>query len=311
MNKLFGLFFLAVAFLVPNAAFSANCFWVGGTASWDGTNTGGGGSGGIKWASGTGGSSPCAGGGTGGSPSTGDTATFDANSGGGTVTVNTTVAIQSITAGAFTGTLDFNTNNNNVTVSATGQAVNFSGTGTRTINIGSGTWTLSGGGNWELPTTTNLTGTFSNAAIVMNGAIASRSFSGGGQTYGSLTIGSNSSQGSTGFTGANTFASITCASGNLLMFPQGTTTTISGALTLTGTSSAPAGLISNALTTNITTISVGSASSIDWAGIGGVTRTGAGTLTATNSLNMGRNTSFTSITPPSGGGGGGGRIIGG
>jgi hypothetical protein len=297
------LFILAALAFAASAspASAVPCYWVGGTATWDGTNTGGGGAGGIKWASATGGSSACAGGGTGGSPTSGDTANFDANSGGGTVTVNTTVNVTSITAGAFTGTLDFATNNNNVTA----QTVSFTGSATRTINMGSGTWTITGSSAtpFDVSVTTGLTPSFSNASIVLSANSAARVFSGGGQTYGSFTVNANSTKGLVSVSGTNTFASVTVNGGNSLGFPQGVTTTISGALVMSGSSSAPVGLLSTGPATNPATVSVGSASTIDWGGILRVTKAGAGSITATNSLDMGGNTGI-SISAPSGGGGG-------
>ena len=72
-------------------------FWVGGTGTWDAADT-------THW------SATSGGGGSASVPGTSDAVTFDASSGGGTVTVNTTVAVQSITFGAMVGTLDFATN---------------------------------------------------------------------------------------------------------------------------------------------------------------------------------------------------------
>jgi hypothetical protein len=89
-------------------------------------------------------------------------------------------------------------------------------------------------------------------------------------------------------------------SGVTLALTQLVTQTITGALTMTGTSSLPVGLIVN--TTNIGTVSVGSASTIDYGSILGITKSGAGSITATNSFDMGKNTGIT-ITPPSVGGG--------
>lgn len=96
-------------------------------------------------------------------------------SGTGTITVNTTVNVTSITCQTLTGgnTLDFGTNNNNVTA----QTVDFSGAGTRSINMGSGTWTITGtSGNIFNGGGTNLTPTFSNAALVFSGNGAARLF---------------------------------------------------------------------------------------------------------------------------------------
>jgi len=120
----------------------ANRFWVGGAGTWDASDT-------THWAAtsnGAGGQSV---------PGVADTVTFDASSGGGTVTVNTNLSVVSITMGAFTGTLDFATNNNSPTMST----FNCSGTGTRTLNMGSGTWTITGSNAtiWTTSTATNLT----------------------------------------------------------------------------------------------------------------------------------------------------------
>lgn len=120
----------------------ASRFWVGGTGTWDASDT-------THWAATSGGA--------GGQsvPVLADTVTFDASSGGGTVTVNTNFSVTTLTMGAFTGTLDFSANNNSPTMG------NFdgSGTGTRTLNMGSGTWTVTGSNatKWTTATTTNLT----------------------------------------------------------------------------------------------------------------------------------------------------------
>lgn len=270
----------------------ASRFWVGGTGTWDSTTT-------THWATGTGG------GGGASAPVAGDTITFDGASGGGTVTPDTSInsiAFASLTAGAFTGTLAFNTNN--PTMVFTG-IVSFSGSGARVINMGIGSWSMTG---YDCATTTTLTPTFSNAAIIFTGASANRLFGGGGQTYGAWTINDNATKGFLNVTGGNTFASITCGSGSTLGFPQGTTTTVTGALVITGTSSAPSGIMSNAPSTNVTTISVGSASTMDWGAVLRVTKSGAGSITATNSLDLGGNTSVT-ITAPSGGGSSGGQRV--
>lgn len=271
----------------------ATRFWVGGTGTWDGSDT-------THWAATSGG----AGGQT--VPGSGDTVTLDANSGGGTVTVNTTVNVTSITAGAFTGTLDFATNNNNVTAST----VSFSGSGTRTINMGSGTWTITATSAtpFDVGTTTGLTASFASANIVFSANAASRTFSGGSQSYGSLTVNSNSTKGVVNVSSV-TFGSVTVNSGNSLLLAQGATTTVSGAITMNGTSSAPVGLSSNAPQTNAATLSVGSASTLDWCAITRITKSGAGSITATNSFDLG--SSGITITAPSTGSGGGQRVFGG
>jgi len=107
----------------------ASRFWVGGTGTWDASDT-------THWAATSGGASGAS------VPGSGDTVTFDGSSGGGTVTVGTGYDpnVTSITMGTFTGTLDFSAFNNNVTL------VSFSNTGTatRSFKQGDGTWTITG-----------------------------------------------------------------------------------------------------------------------------------------------------------------------
>jgi hypothetical protein len=264
----------------------ANRVWVGGTGNFSDT---------AHWSLTSGG----AGGQT--VPGSGDAVIVDSHASGlngGTLTVDQAVNVQSIALGTANGTINFGSNN--VAVS---NFVSFSGSGTRTINMGSGTWTITGSSAtiFDVTTTTNLTATFSNATVAFAGASSNRTLAGGGQTYGAFTVADNSTKGPVGISGTNTFASITIGSGNTLSLPQTVTTTVSGALNITGTSSAPSGLISSTAGSNVATVSVGSASALDWCGILGITKSGAGSITATNSLDMGRNTSVT-ITAPSGGG---------
>lgn len=112
----------------------------GGSVTWDASNT-------AIW-------SATSGGGTGASvPGSGDTVTMDGSSGGGTVTLGYSPTVTSITMGAYTGTF------NASTFSPTMATFSGSGTGTRTLNMGSGTWTLTGNNAtiWNVGTITNLT----------------------------------------------------------------------------------------------------------------------------------------------------------
>lgn len=102
-------------------------FWVGGTGTWNASNT-------TNWSATTGGAGGAS------VPVAADTVTIDANSGTGTITVATDFTISSLTCGQMNMTLDFATNNNNPTMNSfTG-----SGTGVRTVNMGNGTWTITG-----------------------------------------------------------------------------------------------------------------------------------------------------------------------
>jgi hypothetical protein len=129
----------------------ASRFWVGGTGTWDASDT-------THWAAssnGAGGQSV---------PGTSDTVTFDGSSGGGTITLGTNTSVVSITMGAFTGT--FNSSTFTVTV----QTFNCSGTGTRTLNMGSGQWTVTGNAAtvWDITTFTNLTFTKGSLPVIFN-----------------------------------------------------------------------------------------------------------------------------------------------
>lgn len=271
----------------------ANRFWVGGTGTWNNSNT-------TSWSTTTGG------GGGASVPGTGDVAIFDGSSGGGTVTVDSpngagVVTVQQITCGAFTGTLDFSANNNNVTLSV---AFSGTGSGTRTINLGSGTWTFTTTGPanvWDLTTTTGLTLSGASANMVLSGNISgSRSFVGGGQSYGSLTVQSNTLRGIVTVTGANTFGSLSLAAGTTMNFGASTTHTITNGFTLAGTSSLPIAL--NTLNSGAdATLSLGGTCTIDWGVVCRITKSGAGSLTINNGLAIGPTTNVT-VNAPTGGG---------
>lgn len=124
-------------------------FWVGGTGTWDASDT-------THWASVTNG----AGGQT--VPTSVDDVTFDASSGGGIVTVNGNHSVFTFSCGAFTGTIDWSINNNNFTV--LGNTNQWSGSGTRTMKLGSGNFYFD---IISLFTTTNLTWTPGTALINM------------------------------------------------------------------------------------------------------------------------------------------------
>lgn len=296
--------FLAV-FAVSLNANAASCFWVGGTGSWSTAN-------GASWSNASGGgASTCAA--TGGVPkNVGDLATFDGASGGGTVTVDGTmngVSIASITAGAFTGTIDWSVNNPSMTFTSTGNPISFSGAGAgRIFKLGSGTFTISAQGTFDFGTTTGIgTQSLASATIVMNStALAGQqAFNGGGQTYGTLTV--NGRATGQGFTiaQANTFTTLNL-NGPLVMSSAGVTTTVTN-LNVAGSASAYVNF--PAITTQSTTATINVTTAVvDRAILRGVVF-GTSAVTATNSIDMGNNNmNGGSITPPVGGAG---RIIGG
>lgn len=297
----------------------ANCFWVGGTASWDGTNTGGGGTGGIKWASASGGTVAASGGGTGGSPGAADIAIFDASSGGGTVTATSAIngtTISGLTTGAFTGTLDFATNNISLTINGSWDN---NGSGVRTINLGTGTFSFTStnssvGMLWG--TTTNLTLSGASATFSFTGATINQRLITFGNTalaYPTINIGANASGGCWSLSGTNitSIAAMTIASPNTIQLGNNTTFPI-GTLSFSGGSaSALLDLRSNSVITQAT-ISSANAMSGSWAAVRCIAFAGGGNATFTNSYDLLRNSiaggGALSITQPSAGNAGVGVI---
>lgn len=274
---------------------NASRFWFGGTGTWDlSTQT--------HWSGTSGGPT------TASAPGSADTVTFDGSSGGGTVTPSYggTGTFQSITGGAFTGTVDWSTNNNSVSLGlASGTALNLGGTATRTFKLGGGTWTFSGTGA--------LISLFNNSGMTFNGSSAALSFTavssavrslaltGAPYTFASLTVAANSSGGQ--FTVNNntvTFTTVSIGAPNYILWPAAVTT-ITNALSITGTSSGPVGFASGTGGTQAT-ISSANNGALAWAGLHDMKFQGGGTFTAANSFDLGNNSGIT-ITAPSAGGG--------
>ena len=298
--KKIALVLLALLWSAP--AWSAACTWQGGTGNWDNSNT-------ASWSCGH-------------VPTSADTATFDGTSGGGTVTVcgassancpngSGVVTIISLTMGAFTGTLDFSANNPNVTLTGT---FSNTGTATRTLSLGNGTWLLNGG-SWTMTTTTNLTfnansSTIEFATNVSGGrSLSSGATCNGGSTctYNNIKLDANTSAGTITFSGAITIAALTVTGPQDIIFTNSTTTALTS-ISGTGSSGSEIGVMTSSPPT-ATTLSISGASTCTWCVFRDLTFTGAGTMTATNSFGIGVNTmNGGSITPPTTGGG---RIIGG
>lgn len=287
MKKYLLLLAVAILTLAPAPASAVTCYWVGGTAQWTAVNA-------VSWSSSSGGAgSSCAG--AGGVPGSSDVALFTAASGGGVVTVNTTVNVNAIDMGAFTGTLDFSANNNNVTL-ATGFAA--TGTSARTFNMGNGTWTITGTGIvWDLTTTTNLTFTANSSIIILTDIVGQKVFRGGGLTYNTFTINGGGNASSVWITGANTFTTLNISGGNTIQLTAGLITTITNATNWTGT---PTGLILIKSDTNASSATITSASNgtYTWAAFRDVAFNGGGTFVATNSFNLSGPSLGVTVTPP-------------
>lgn len=270
----------------------ASRFWVLGTGTWDASST-------VNWSA-TSGGSPLA-----SVPGSGDSVIFDGSSGGGVVTINTPITVLDITCGAFTGTLDFSANNNNVTLSSTTGFVP-SGTGVRTINLGNGTWSFTSSSSnvnlWNCNTTTNLTLNANGSTIVYPGSSTSgQQFLGGGKTYNNFTVAAGGGRGGTSIQGANTWTGnwVINAPNTLLLVP---TQTITGTITLTGTSSNPISLLNTSISSAATISKATGTPIFNYVSLRGITFSGGATFSATNSQDLGFNSGIT-ITPPSNSGG--------
>jgi hypothetical protein len=270
----------------------ASRFWVGGTGAWDAVTT-------THWAAtsnGAGGQSV---------PSSADTVTFDGSSGGGTVTVNFggTISIQSLNMGAFTGTFDNSANNNNIAVSATGSAFNLSGSGTRTINLGSATYTMSAtAATFNIATVTGLTLSAASATISFTGATGTRTMSlngAAGHTFGAVSFGASSGAGVCFINAACTIGTLNITAPNYVQFPAGGTVTVSNSLAWAGSSGSEITLASSSFGT-VATVGAAASSALSWCAVRDMTFTGS--PTATNSFDLLHNSGIT-IDPPGGGGG--------
>lgn len=263
----------------------ANRFWVGGNGTWDLTNNG-------HWATTSGGT------GNQNAPTSADAVTFDGNSGAGAViTVNADVVAASValgvTGGNFTGTLDFSANNNSPTFGTFA----FSGSGTRTLNLGNGAWSLTAATNstvWNTVTTTGLTFNANSSTITISNPTTTtlRVFTGGGLSFNNVEF-----NGLNQITGNNSFVSLTLFSGCQLTFPTGTTI-ISSILVCDSISNSVFNLMSNGQANTVTTISLTGGGAVDMTRtvFSGITFSGA-TVTAENSINVGHTSGIT-ITPP-------------
>jgi hypothetical protein len=214
--------------------------------------------------------------------------------------------------GAFTGTLDFATNNNNVTLAGASGFTN-TGSGTRTLNMGSGIWTLSNNtALWSQAGATNLTFNANSSTISFTGTggTTSRRFlMGTSRTYSTVTFASGTSpiiiDGAT-----NTINTLTIAPGNTVLTPNNTTLTVTTFTNITGSSSTQTVFTSSNPVFGRATVSSANNWTCTWCGFGAMVFTGGGTFSATNSFDFMGNSGIT-ITPPSGGGSCPGRIIGG
>lgn len=280
-----------------------NLYTSGGSVNgkWDATNT-------NNWVTTTGGTNY---GQT--VPGAADTVTLDGSSGGGTVTVNANLSVSTLTVSAFTGTLDFSANNNNITLGAISSWVD-AATGVHTTNMGNGTWTFSataGGTIINLTASANHTLNANGSTILLSAVpTGARTISLGGKTVNNFTV-TNAAWQSFGiiFSGASTGV----IGGNLTITNVGFVQLVSaGTLTITGTFTYDGNLTNQGAifsTSLASTVSVGSTNTLSWLFLSNVTKAGAGSITVNNGFDGGGNTSITINNPSVGTGSRG--IIGG
>lgn len=157
------------------------------------------------------------------------------NSPGGSVVLQDAITLSYSNTGVLSLTAGtFDANNYNVTLSGVAGTFSSNNSNTRTVAIGSGTWTINGNGTpWQCTTATNLTVT-GTGTISLTSASA-KGFAGGGiQTYPTLN------QGGTGaltVSGSNKFANITNTAIGSVLFTGGTTNEFTD-FNLNGTSKA-------------------------------------------------------------------------
>lgn len=289
---------------------NASRFWVGGTGTWDLSTT-------THWASGSNGSGGQS------APGSADTVTIDGSSGAGTITPSFggSGTFQSLTCGAMGMTLEFSTNNDSITLTSS-SPFSGTGTGTRTVHLGNGTWSISttaGGATvWNFTTTTNLTFSANSSILDFTGAAAGlQTFVTGGLTYSTLKI--SGSRFNTGFTisGVGTIgtlnisAAATVTTGNTLVIttlsqnaqlalivPSGGTLTITNAATITGTIANPCAILPSVNSSQATISCASGTFTGVYCAIEDTVFSGGATFTFTNSFDLGKNSGATITAPP-------------
>jgi hypothetical protein len=139
--------------------------------------------------------------------------------------------------------------------------------GTKTLKMGSGTWTLSGTGNvWDVFASTLTFDKGTSNIVLSDNSTNARSFLGANLAYNKLTIGGNTSTSTTTITGNNTFAELASTKTVAHTINFGNTTQTFGAWTVTGTAgnvvtlsgTAVANVLAGAATSGIDYLAMGS-----------------------------------------------------
>lgn len=184
---------------------------------------------------------------------------------------------------------------------------NSTGTETRTVNMGSGNWTLRysqtpAASAW-LVDSTGLTFDKGSASITLTGTgTGERTFGGGGLTYNDLIIGGSTGVSSLLVTGSNTFGTISSTKtvAHTIKFTAGTTTTVAD-FAVDGTSGNLVTITSATAAAHTLVKSGGGTIDVAYANISYSTASPASTWNASNSTDSGNNSGWSFNTPvPSG-----------
>lgn len=187
----------------------------------------------------------------------------------------------------------FDANNKNVTIGI----FRSNGANTRSIIMGSGTWTISGTGvAWNIGTVPqgNITLNAGTSTIVFSDSeVGSKTFSGGGLTYNNLVIGGGAGTGVFNFTASNTFNTVssTRTSAYNIYFIASTTTTFTN-FNINGTAGNLVTISSDSASNHTLAKAGGGTVTADYLSISYSTATPTLTWLATNSTNGGNNSGW-------------------
>lgn len=192
-------------------------------------------------------------------------------------------------------------NNFNVTI----PSLAASSSNTRSLTAGTGTWTLTATGTqniWNFTVTTALTFSGASATYVVSAASANtRTFVGGGQTFGTLTYTVAGSTGALVITGANTLLTINfsdASNARTLTLPSSATTTVT-TFNVNGTSGKLMTINSSTPGTAATLSKASGTVSSDYLSIQDSAATGgAAWYAGANSTNVSGNTGWIFSPPP-------------
>lgn len=189
----------------------------------------------------------------------------------------------------------FNANNHDVNI----LYLTTSATNTRTINMGSGIWTLgrTSGAVWDVTNATGLTLNEDTSTIVISDTgSGNKTFIGGGQAYNNLSI-TGGGTGTVTITGTNTFNNVNIGRPKTAIFPASTTTTISGRLFAMGDTGNVITLQSSSAGSAATISQSGGRVITNFCSIKDFTKTGSVWYAGKDSTNVSGNSGITFTAP--------------